>query len=326
MRPPPRDLFPRLVSAVAAAAARAAGRARDVGDLRRVVGAALPAGAGPPAGARRRQAQPAGGAAARAGGAAGERRWRAGSRRSTRSCGRWSRRARRWTPARSARQELVATYSATSARVARDRRRRAGRLRARAAARRARWPAWCCSTPRRRPGSSAPGWGRPSRRGRSPTMIARRWPALLSARRSYLHIFAATAPRPAEELLARALASTVEADLARAEDLILAGPGRGDRPRRARAGSTSPRARSSSWARSAWRRWDWWRPSSRRRPAVRAGAATKIRRRLDAHRVGTEAHGGIVEALAGAQIEALLEDRARRSWGRRPDRPRCRAR
>jgi Nitrate and nitrite sensing len=46
---------------------------------------------------------------------------------------------------------------------------------------------------------------------------------LLSARRSYLHIFAATAPRAAEELLERALASTVEADLARAEDLILAG-------------------------------------------------------------------------------------------------------
>jgi hypothetical protein len=47
--------------------------------------------------------------------------------------------------------------------------------------------------------------------------------ALLSARRSYLHIFAATAPRAAEELLERALSSTVESDLARAEDLILAG-------------------------------------------------------------------------------------------------------
>jgi hypothetical protein len=47
--------------------------------------------------------------------------------------------------------------------------------------------------------------------------------ALLSARRSYLHIFAATAPKPAEELLERALASTVEADLTRAEELILAG-------------------------------------------------------------------------------------------------------
>jgi len=47
--------------------------------------------------------------------------------------------------------------------------------------------------------------------------------ALLSARRSYLHIFAATAPRAAEELLARALGSTVESDLARAEELILAG-------------------------------------------------------------------------------------------------------
>jgi len=46
---------------------------------------------------------------------------------------------------------------------------------------------------------------------------------LLSARRSYLHIFAATAPRVAEELLARALSSTVESDLSRAEDLILAG-------------------------------------------------------------------------------------------------------
>ena len=47
--------------------------------------------------------------------------------------------------------------------------------------------------------------------------------ALLSAGRSYLHVFSATAPRPAEELLARALASTVEADLSRAESLILAG-------------------------------------------------------------------------------------------------------
>ena len=47
--------------------------------------------------------------------------------------------------------------------------------------------------------------------------------ALLSARRSYLHIFAATAPRVAEELLARALSSTVESDLLRAEELILAG-------------------------------------------------------------------------------------------------------
>ena len=47
--------------------------------------------------------------------------------------------------------------------------------------------------------------------------------ALLSARRSYLHIFAATAPRAAEELLERALGSTVESDLSRAEDLILAG-------------------------------------------------------------------------------------------------------
>jgi len=47
--------------------------------------------------------------------------------------------------------------------------------------------------------------------------------ALLSARRSYLHIFAATAPRAAEELLERSLDSTVEADLARAEELILAG-------------------------------------------------------------------------------------------------------
>jgi hypothetical protein len=47
--------------------------------------------------------------------------------------------------------------------------------------------------------------------------------ALLSARRSYLHIFAATAPRAAEELLERALGSTVESDLSRAEELILAG-------------------------------------------------------------------------------------------------------
>ena len=47
--------------------------------------------------------------------------------------------------------------------------------------------------------------------------------ALQSARRSYLHIFAATAPRAAEELLERALSSTVESELVRAEELILAG-------------------------------------------------------------------------------------------------------
>ena len=47
--------------------------------------------------------------------------------------------------------------------------------------------------------------------------------ALLSARRSYLHIFSATAPAPAEALLEQTLSSTVTADLARAEDLILAG-------------------------------------------------------------------------------------------------------
>ncbi len=47
--------------------------------------------------------------------------------------------------------------------------------------------------------------------------------ALLSARSSYLHIFAATAPRAADELLKQALSATVESDLARAEELILAG-------------------------------------------------------------------------------------------------------
>jgi hypothetical protein len=46
---------------------------------------------------------------------------------------------------------------------------------------------------------------------------------LLAARRSYLHIFSTTAPRPAEELLERALASATYTDLSRTEDLILAG-------------------------------------------------------------------------------------------------------
>jgi methyl-accepting chemotaxis protein len=47
--------------------------------------------------------------------------------------------------------------------------------------------------------------------------------ALTSARTSYLHVFAATAPRPAEQLLDRALASTSYAELTRFEELLLAG-------------------------------------------------------------------------------------------------------
>ena len=47
--------------------------------------------------------------------------------------------------------------------------------------------------------------------------------ALTSARTSYLHVFAATAPRPAEQLLDRALASTSYAELTRMEELLLAG-------------------------------------------------------------------------------------------------------
>ena len=47
--------------------------------------------------------------------------------------------------------------------------------------------------------------------------------ALTSARTSYLHVFAATAPRPAERLLDRALASNSYVELTRLEDLLLAG-------------------------------------------------------------------------------------------------------
>jgi Nitrate and nitrite sensing len=47
--------------------------------------------------------------------------------------------------------------------------------------------------------------------------------ALTSARTSYLHVFAATAPRPAEQLLERALASAGYGELTRMEDLLLAG-------------------------------------------------------------------------------------------------------
>jgi hypothetical protein len=47
--------------------------------------------------------------------------------------------------------------------------------------------------------------------------------ALMSARVSYLHVFAATAPRPAEQLLDRALSSTSYAELTRLEELLLAG-------------------------------------------------------------------------------------------------------
>jgi hypothetical protein len=47
--------------------------------------------------------------------------------------------------------------------------------------------------------------------------------ALTAARTSYLHVFSATAPRPAEQLLERALASSTYADLTRLEDMLLAG-------------------------------------------------------------------------------------------------------
>jgi len=47
--------------------------------------------------------------------------------------------------------------------------------------------------------------------------------ALTSARSSYLHVFAATAPRPAEQLLERALESASYAELMRMEELVLGG-------------------------------------------------------------------------------------------------------
>jgi hypothetical protein len=47
--------------------------------------------------------------------------------------------------------------------------------------------------------------------------------ALTSARTSYLHVFAATAPRPAERLLEHALASASYVELTRIEALLLAG-------------------------------------------------------------------------------------------------------
>jgi hypothetical protein len=47
--------------------------------------------------------------------------------------------------------------------------------------------------------------------------------ALTAARTSYLHVFSATAPRPAELLMERALASTTYADLTRLEDMLLSG-------------------------------------------------------------------------------------------------------
>ncbi|HEY7376597.1 MAG TPA: nitrate- and nitrite sensing domain-containing protein [Polyangia bacterium] len=47
--------------------------------------------------------------------------------------------------------------------------------------------------------------------------------ALTSARSSYLHVFSATAPRPAEQLLERALASASYEQLTHMEDLLLAG-------------------------------------------------------------------------------------------------------
>ncbi len=47
--------------------------------------------------------------------------------------------------------------------------------------------------------------------------------ALTSARTSYLHVFAATAPRPAEQLLEQALASASYHELTQMEELLLAG-------------------------------------------------------------------------------------------------------
>jgi hypothetical protein len=47
--------------------------------------------------------------------------------------------------------------------------------------------------------------------------------ALTSARTSYLHVFAATAPRPAEQLLERALESASYLELTEMEELLLAG-------------------------------------------------------------------------------------------------------
>ena len=115
--------------------------------------------------------------------------------------------------------------------------------------------------------------------------------ALLSARRSYLHIFAATAPRAAEELLERALASTVEADLARAEELILAGR-EGETDLDARGWFNLTSRKIDLLPRSAWRRWGWWRPANPpglSRPR-RLGAGDGDPPPVDAHRVGAEAH------------------------------------
>lgn len=47
--------------------------------------------------------------------------------------------------------------------------------------------------------------------------------ALIAARSSYLHVFSATAPKAAQHLLARGLASNVSAEFARIESLILNG-------------------------------------------------------------------------------------------------------
>ena len=71
--------------------------------------------------------------------------------------------------------------------------------------------------------------------------------SVVAARSSYLHVFSATAPRPAEQLLERALASPTSADLARNEDLLL------DRARD-RARFSTPAA-GSPWSRATWICW-----------------------------------------------------------------------
>ena len=117
--------------------------------------------------------------------------------------------------------ELVATYSSTNLELlGSETVRWSPSLRDRSTL--PHWLASCCCTPRRRRGSSALDWGLPSPRRHSLTRIGRRW-RHCSRRVGATCISSLQRRRALPRALERALVRQVEADLARAEDLILAG-------------------------------------------------------------------------------------------------------
>ena len=216
------ELFPEAARGDGEPAARNPDRARHVGDLRRVVGADLQARARAAARARGRCGASGSSRYGASSATWWARRWRAGSitpRSASRS---WCRRGTRSTTGGAAPAEIVDSYTQANAELlgVGD-----GAL-----------------------VSYASGDNRPSalacvvllyakektgiERARIGAAIAARsvsdedrraLAALTAARTSYLHVFAATAPRPAEQLMERALASATYAELTRMEEMLLSG-------------------------------------------------------------------------------------------------------